>query len=88
MTTQPLIMEENGKRYRLLNVGERIEEGDEVCPQPHNEWYQMDEEHFGQRIAADASYAYPYGYYRRPIVEDAFAAEANRLKQIMGRAHR
>ncbi len=65
-------MEENGKRYRLLNVGERIEENDEVCPEPQNKWYQMDGEHFGQRITdPDRNLSYPYGYYRRPIAEDA-----------------
>lgn len=68
----PQIMEENGKRYRMLQVGETIEDGDEVnCYTGHGDermWERYDGGWFGSVVTDPAkNVALPQGYYRRPI---------------------
>jgi len=63
MTEQPLIMEENGKRYRLLQVGETTEEGDQA--RYLGAWHPL--VGFGNKIEANAGDAFPQGYYRREL---------------------
>lgn len=66
----PLIMEENGKRYRLLQVGETLEIGDEVLMKDSGKWEVVDKRTTMVVEPADSGYM-TYGYYRRPIAEDA-----------------
>lgn len=65
MNDIPQIMEENGKRYRMLQVGETIEEGDEV--NILGGWERIMPTHSGCKINDDTKYTFPAGYYRRPI---------------------
>lgn len=66
--TEQLIMEENGKRYRMLQVGETIEVGDEV--RAAGSWIICGSS-IGQVVRNEWEGIYPQGYYRRPIAENA-----------------
>lgn len=55
--------------YRMLEVGEVTQEGDEVRP-VGAEWQRLDEEHWGQRINSCETGRFPVGYYRRPVKLD------------------
>jgi len=72
MTTQPLIMEENGKRYRLLLEGETLESGDimkdaiGVLPMGNC---------IGVKIRSEESGVFPQGFYWRPISENVIIAQ-------------
>lgn len=73
-------MEENGKRYRLLNVGEEFQEGDEYKATDfskmeneigHYSWMQLGYYYHGHVVTdAEKNNSFPYGWYRRPIMEE------------------
>lgn len=68
MSEQPYIMEEDGKKYRMLQVGETIEEGDEV--KLKGVWEMMVTGLIGAEVYPDTEQhggCMPQGYYRRPI---------------------
>lgn len=62
----PQIMEENGKRYRMLQVGETIEDSDQACYA--GQWQAFVRYLEGVSVVrpAEGGY-YPQGYYRRLI---------------------
>lgn len=64
MSEQPYIMEEDGKKYRMLQIGETIEEGDEV--KFRTGWEPMNG-FIGAIVQTNNGGAMPQGYYRRPI---------------------
>lgn len=67
--TEQLIMEENGKRYRMLQVGETIEEGDEVNVKSGG-WLKVNMRTPITLVVRSATSGYmTYGYYRRPITD-------------------
>lgn len=69
---------ENGHEepgYRMLEVGEVTEPGDEVLP-VDSVWQRLGEEHAGQRINPRSVGHFPVGYYRRPISLDTKPAPA------------
>lgn len=66
MSETPLIMEENGKRYRMLQIGETIEAGDEV--RIGGRWKEVVVWSIPQVVTNPIlNIGYPQGYYRRPI---------------------
>lgn len=68
--TDQLIMEENGKRYRMLQVGETLEAGDEVNIVHREGWQPFDFTliHWDPFVVgADRNGPMPVGFYRRPI---------------------
>lgn len=65
MQSDQLIMEENGKRYRMLQVGETLEAGDEV--NHSGKWHKYSMKYGASAIRKDDGGAMPVGYYRRPI---------------------
>lgn len=72
--TEQLIMEENGKRYRMLMVGETLEAGDEVrlfnqWKPFHAQW--IDEKYSPFMVREDQNGPFPVGYYRRSIAPHA-----------------
>lgn len=83
-------MEENGKRYRLLNVGEQIEVGDEWQYRASQKWSKfLDQVYAEKPYITDPALnrAFPYGYYRRPIAED-LTPRIESYRQVLGRAQR
>jgi len=70
-----LIMIENGKRYRMLQVGETLEMGDQVYCYSGNgnerSWEYYDGGMFGSKILdpIEGRGLLPQGFYRRPIAD-------------------
>lgn len=56
-----------GEGYRLLQVGERLQEGDEVFWVGHVGIFTANDPLNGKAINPAGSYPFTFGYYRRPI---------------------
>lgn len=65
---EQLIMEENGNRYRMLQVGETLERYDQVNLIHNGGWKDIREGTVGNTVHSASEGYIPYGYYRRPIV--------------------
>ena len=64
-----------GNGYRLVNIGEALQEGDEVSLMVHENptdrfWENIIEGLFGEKVnTPDMDNPIPYGYYRRKITK-------------------
>lgn len=68
MTTFPSVMEENGTTYRLLQVRESLEKGDQALDIRRDTWSEVGPLHYGCVITdPDKNLGYPQGYYRRAV---------------------
>ncbi len=54
------------KKYRMLEIGEVTQDGDEVKP-VGEKWCRLEMEHLGRRINPRETGFFPVGYYRRPV---------------------
>jgi len=67
VTDTPQIMEENGKRFRMLQIGETIDGGDEV--QFCGAWHPCSGLSLDCVVSDPRNeLGFPQGYYRRPIL--------------------
>lgn len=67
------IQGEQKQTYRILDVGEKLQEGDEVKTWQKDEWSPTVECVWGCEVLQEKSLFLPHGYYRRPILAETTA---------------